>query len=347
MDAFYASVEQRDQPQLQGKAVIVGGAPDQRGVVAACSYEARKYGIHSAMPSARARRLCPEAVFLRPRFEVYRAVSAQIRDIFQQYSPLVEPLSLDEAYLDVTGQPCCEGSATRMAKQIKQAIREATGLTASAGVSYNKFLAKVASDMDKPDGLYVIRPEQAMEFIAQLPIRKFFGIGRATEAKMKSFGIHNGADLRRQSEEALVRNFGKAGFYYYTIARGIDHRRVNPSRIRKSLGSETTLASDVTALDSLRECLAHLAERVANSLQARELAVRTITLKVKYADFEQITRSHTREQACNDVQTLATTGLRLLDKTEAGRRPIRLLGITGSNLVEPVRLDNGEQLFLF
>lgn len=347
MDAFYASVEQRDNPDLSDQPVIVGGLPGQRGVVAACSYEARKFGIHSAMPSSRARRLCPAAVFIRPRFDVYRQVSQDIRAIFREYTELVEPLSLDEAYLDVTDEKHCEGSATLMAREIKQRILDTTGLTASAGVSCNKFLAKVASDMDKPDGLYVITPEKAEVFIAHLPIRKFFGIGCATEYRMKDFGINTGADLRQQSEEALVRHFGKAGHYYYAIARGIDRRRVNPHRIRKSLGSETTLQNDVSDLSVIKTCLEQLSVKVADSLKAKGLAVRTITLKVKYADFELITRSHTRDDATNNAQAIRDTVIQLSGRTEAGRRPIRLLGVTGSNFSEAVTLENGVQLNMF
>jgi DNA polymerase-4 len=235
MDAFYASVEQRDFPEYRGKPLIVGGPPDSRGVVAACSYEARRFGIHSAMPSSRAWRLCPQAIFVKPRFDVYRTVSREIQAVFYEFTDKVEPLSLDEAYLDVSECNRWSGSATLIAKEIKSRIRLKTGLTASAGVSYNKFLAKIASDMDKPDGLYVIKPEQGEAFIEKLPIGRFFGVGRATEAKMKQLNIHTGLDLKNWSRDDLVAHFGKPGGYYYEIARGIDRRAVNSHRIRKSI----------------------------------------------------------------------------------------------------------------
>ncbi len=234
MDAFFASVEQRDQPEYQGKPLIVGGKPNSRGVVAACSYEARKFGIHSAMPSARAYKLCPQAIFVSPRFEAYREVSHQMREIFWQYATQVEPLSLDEAYLDVTYTADFDGSATRIAQAIKAEILAKTQLNASAGVSYNKFLAKIASDMDKPNGLYVITPEQGLAFVAELPIGKFHGIGPATEAKMQKLGIQTGADLRQKTLVELVERFGKSGQYYYNIARAIDGRPIRSTRVRKS-----------------------------------------------------------------------------------------------------------------
>jgi len=251
MDAFFASVEQRDQPEYQGQPLIVGGQPNSRGVVAACSYEARKFGIHSAMPSSRAYRLCPKAIFVKPRFEAYRAVSNQIREIFWRYASQVEPLSLDEAYLDVSYTEAFDGSATRIAQAIKADILSTTKLNASAGVSYNKFLAKIASDMDKPNGLYVIKPEQGMDFVANLPVGQFHGIGPATEAKMQKLGIHTGADLRNKSLAQLVERFGKSGQYYYNIARAIDERPVRSQRVRKSLGKETTFAEDVLSVPLL------------------------------------------------------------------------------------------------
>jgi len=332
MDAFYASVEQRDDPALRGRPVIVGGDPDGRGVVAACSYEARRFGIHSAMPAAHARRLCPHAVFLRPRFDVYRAVSGQIRAIFAEFTDRIEPLSLDEAYLDVTGLERCGGSAVRMARVIKQRIRQVTGLNASAGVSYNKFLAKIASDMDKPDGLYVITPARAADFIDALPIRRFHGIGRATEAKMKALGNHCGADLKRHDREALCRHFGRAGLHYYQIARGIDERPVNSTRRRKSLGSETTLAEDTDDTDAMLAVLAQRGRKVMDMLQERGLAARTLTIKVKYADFRQVTRSRSTEEPFRRYVDIAALLPELLAATEAGARPVRLLGVTASGL---------------
>ncbi|MCK4708892.1 MAG: DNA polymerase IV, partial [Gammaproteobacteria bacterium] len=245
MDAFFAAVEQRDFPEYKGKPLIVGGNPEKRGVVATCSYEARKFGIHSAMASSTAYRLCPQAIIVKPRFEAYREVSNIIRSIFHQYTNLVEPLSLDEAYLDVSESSQFDGSASLIAKDIKQKIFEQTQLTASAGVSYNKFLAKVASDMNKPDGLTLIRPEQGEEFVAALAIGKFYGVGKATEAKMKSLGINAGADLKKLSLSECQQTFGKAGSYYYNICRGVDEREVVKQRERKSLGSETTFEKDL------------------------------------------------------------------------------------------------------
>jgi DNA polymerase-4 len=260
MDAFYASVEQRDNPDLRGKPVAVGGARE-RGVVAAASYEARKFGVRSAMASVTARRKCPELVFVKPRFEVYKAVSQQIREIFAEYTPLIEPLSLDEAYLDVTENLMGIASATEVAKRIRARIREVTGLTASAGVSYNKFLAKLASDYDKPDGLFVIRPEQGAAFIQNLPVGRFHGIGPATSEKMRRLGIETGADLRRQTRAFLQEHFGISGDWYYSISRGVDHRRVRPDRERKSVGAETTFFRDIDDADAAREGLLPLVDK--------------------------------------------------------------------------------------
>jgi len=331
MDAFFASVEQRDQAEYRGKPLIVGGKPNSRGVVAACSYEARKFGIHSAMPSSQAYRLCPKAIFVPPRFEAYREVSEQIRTIFWQYASQVEPLSLDEAYLDVTYTADYEGSATLIAKAIKRDILAKTQLIASAGVSYNKFLAKVASDMDKPDGLYVIKPEQGENFVANLAIGKFHGIGPATEAKMKKVGITSGKDLRSWTQEQLTEKFGKAGNYYFNIARGIDDRPVQSKRIRKSLGKETTFAKDVMLVDELLTILDSLAENVLVSLQKQKLEARTLTLKVKYANFKQVTRAHTAEEIL-DAVTIKKLLPILMAKTEAGTSAIRLVGLSLSGL---------------
>ena len=334
MDAFYASVEQRDRPELRGRPVIVGGDPAGRGVVAAASYEARRFGIHSAMPAARAARACPEAVFLRPRFAVYRAVSRQIHGIFRRYTDRIEPLSLDEAYLDVTDTHACRGSATLIAREIKAAILDATGLVASAGVSYNKFLAKLASDFDKPDGLYVIDPAAAEAFIEQLPVGDFHGVGPATERRMRERGIATGGDLRRHELHELVDWFGKAGRHYHSIARGIDERPVVSRRVRKSLGHETTFATDLRTREAVDAALPPLAERVAADLAARELTARTVTLKVKYADFEQITRRQTFGRPLSAAAELLGALVPLLDATEIGRRPVRLLGVTCSSLEE-------------
>ncbi|MTI63618.1 DNA polymerase IV [Methylophaga sp.] len=333
MDAFFASVEQRDHPEYLGKPLIVGGQPDSRGVVAACSYEARKFGIHSAMPCARAYRLCPHAIFVRPRFEAYREVSSQIREIFWRYASEVEPLSLDEAYLDVSYTAEFNGSATLIAQAIKREILEETRLTASAGVSYNKFLAKIASDMDKPDGLYVIRPEQGEKFVETLPVGKFHGIGPATETKMKKLGIETGLDLRQKTLAELTERFGKAGQYYFNIARAIDERPVRSQRIRKSLGKETTFADDVLSVPELTAKLLELAGVVLENLNKQQLKARTVTVKVKYANFQQVTRATTLEQPVT-LQDLKTVIPVLLKRTEAGTTPVRLVGLSLSSFDE-------------
>lgn len=332
MDAFYASVEQRDRPEIRGKPVIVGGDPHSRGVVAACSYEARKYGIHSAMACATAYRLCPQAHFIRPRFDVYKAVSDQIRKIFYQYTDLVEPLSLDEAFLDITQNKQRLLSATRIAQQIRKQIFHVTeGLTASAGVSFNKFLAKVASDYNKPDGITVITPEDAPAFIDQLPIRKFFGVGRVTEERMLNLGIKTGRDLKKFSHESLVHHFGKTGTYYYHIAHGRDDRPVQPDRIRKSFGKETTLRHDIDDKEQMIAILDILAEKVVEGLQREDRHGLTLTLKVKYHDFQTVTRSITSPEAVTNTAVIMGHVKRLLDKTEAGHKKVRLLGISVSN----------------
>lgn len=333
MDAFFAAVEQRDDPSLRGRPVVVGGSPDGRGVVSTCSYEARPFGIHSAMPASRARRLCPEAVFLRPRFEAYKAVSRQLHGIFRRYTELVEPLSLDEAYLDVTDSRACRGSATLIARRIKADILEETGLTASAGVSYNKFLAKLASDIDKPDGLHLITPEQGPDFVATLPVGRFHGVGPATEAKMHRLGIRTGADLRRLSLEQLQAGFGKSGAFYYAISHGIDRRPVRPSRERKSYGSETTFQRDLRQPAQMIEALRPLLSEVLQGLAKRELAALTWTLKVKYHDFRQVTRAHTTTEPVCDPEVLLGLFETLLARTEAAQKPVRLLGVTASGLV--------------
>lgn len=348
MDAFYASVEQRDNPEYRGKPVVVGGTPEQRGVVAACSYEARKFGIHSAMPAAQAHQRCPQAIFLRPRFTVYREVSTQIQEVFHQFTDLVEPLSLDEAYLDVTNNQEFSGSATLMAKEIKRLIKEKTDLNASAGVSYNKFLAKIASDMDKPDGLYLITPEQGPEFIKTLPIRQFHGIGKATEARMKAFGIQSGDDLRQKDLDELLIHFGKAGRFYYHVARGIDLRPVNNQRQRKSLGKETTFSQDMGDTNEMFAVLEELSNSVSRTLFEKQLIAQTITLKVKYADFELITRSRTIEKPTLAASKITKIVKELLTNTEAGQRKVRLLGVSTSKLQEKEsrHTDKTEQMDL-
>jgi DNA polymerase-4 len=346
MDAFYASVEQRDNPELRGKPVVVGGRPDSRGVVATCSYEARRFGIHSAMSCANAYRLCPQAIFVRPRFDAYRQVSQQIREIFHQYTDLVEPLSLDEAYLDVTENKQEIASATWIAQKICKEIRLQTGLTASAGVSYNKFLAKIASDVDKPDGLTVVTPEQAPEFIAELPIRRFHGIGRVTEQRMRRLGIKSGADLLRISLSELIRNFGKAGHYFYGIARGSDSRPVVPNRIRKSIGKETTLGEDLADKAQMLTIIGALAGKVAALLEARQTGGLTLTLKVKFSDFQVVTRSLSRDRPFEKAADILSSAEQLLLKTESGVRPVRLLGLTVSNLTIEIPVVRGGQMEL-
>ena len=332
MDAFFASVEQRDDPQLQGKPVIVGGKPGSRGVVAACSYEARKFGVHSAMPSSQAHKLCKEAIFVPPRFEAYREASTQIHQVFKQYAQAIEPLSLDEAYLDVTERAHEVGSATKVAQDIKRDIKEAVNLTASAGVSYNKFLAKIASDMDKPDGIYVIRPELAQAFIEQLEIRKFYGVGKVTEKKMHSLKIFTGKDLKARSKLELQMSFGKSADYYYNIARGIDERPVRAHRERKSIGAETTFSDNLIDKRLIWEKLQRLAERIESTLEKKEVRAKTVTVKIKYADFVLNTRSKTVATPVISKDDILAVLPELLRKTMVGERPIRLIGINVSGL---------------
>jgi DNA polymerase-4 len=347
MDAFYAAVEQRDFPEYRGRPVVVGGAPDSRGVVSTASYEARRYGIHSAMPTAHAYRLCPEAVFLRPRFEAYREVSRQVREILLTYTAQVEFLSLDEAFLDVSGCSQFQGSATLIAQDIKQRIQQITGLTASAGVSYNKFLAKIASDLQKPDGLCLITPKQAEAFIESLPVGRFHGVGKATEARMASLGIATGRDLKAWSRERLEQQFGKAGLSYYLMARGIDERPVVADRARKSLGAELTFARDSTDGAMLLSRLRELAEQVLGDMTAKGLLARTVTVKLKYGDFTGISRSKTMSRAFGTGAELLPHLQELLEKTEAGARPVRLVGVTLSGLEEVVDLGSAKQQDLF
>ncbi len=331
MDAFYASVEQRDNPALRGKPVAVGGSR-ARGVVAAASYEARVYGVRSAMASVTALRKCPDLLFVKPRFEVYKAVSAQIRAVFAEYTPLIEPLSLDEAYLDVTQNHLGLTSATAIAEQIKRRITEVTQLTASAGVSYNKFLAKLASDYRKPDGLFVIKPADGSRFVETLAVGQFHGIGRVTAERMNALGIFTGLDLRQQSEAFLRQHFGKSGQYYYQIARGIDNRPVNPDRVRKSVGSENTFETDLTDLPDLLVELEPLTDDVWQYCQSREIRGRTVTLKVKFADFRQITRSRTLLSAVPSRVVLGQVVTELLQQVLPATQGIRLLGVSLSGL---------------
>ncbi len=347
MDAFFAAVEQRDYPQYQNKPVIVGGKPDTRGVVATCSYEARKYGIHSAMPSSHAYRLCPQAIFVKPRFEAYKQASDIIRQVFSEYTELFEPLSLDEAYLDVSQCSSHHGSATLIAKDIKQSILQRTHLVASAGISYNKFLAKIASDLDKPNGLYLIRPDQGNQFVEQLAVAKFHGIGKATESKMHSLGIRNGKDLKMQTLAFLKQNFGKAGHYYYNIARGIDHRPVNNHRTSKSVGVETTFQQDIKDRQIVLLHLDQLLKKALQKLNNKQLAAQTLTIKIKYHDFVQITRSRTLSQLISTSINTEPVFDGLLKNTDIGQRKVRLLGITLSSLQNKSDLVICQQLDLF
>ncbi len=330
MDAFYASVEQRDNPSLKGKPVIVGGSPEQRGVVAACSYEARKFGIHSAMSSAKAKRLCPHAIFLPPRFSEYQEASDAIMEIFFRYTDCVEPLSLDEAFLDVSVNKRHITIATDIAREIRLRIRDSLALTASAGVSYNKFLAKAASDFKKPDGLTVIPPSKALSFIASLPIRKFYGVGKVTEQKMLSLGIRTGADLMEKQLDDLLRWFGKTGSFFFGIARGYDPRPVMPERERKSVGKEITLNEDIDDLTRMAAILAQLSQNVSCILRREGIAGRTVTLKLKYYDFQSITRSITLSVYVDDAETIARQSIVLLRDTDAGIKKVRLLGVSVS-----------------
>ena len=333
MDAFYASVEQRDEPNLRGKPVVVGGQPESRGVVAAASYEARKFGIRSAMPCSKALRLCPNAVFVSPRMSRYKEVSQQIRDIFKRYTSLIEPLSLDEAYLDVTSDEAGLGSATATATAIRAAIREELNLTASAGVSSIKFVAKIASDFDKPDGLTVVPPHRILEFIQPLPIRKLWGVGPATAERIEALGVKTIGDLAAVPDGTLLARFGKRGLFLGNLARGIDTRQVSPHRERKSQGAERTFAEDVLDVATLSAVLASQAERICERIQKQEIRARTVTLKIRYSDFTTLTRSQTLADPTSETSAVITAAEHLLSKTEAVERPVRLIGLSVSNLV--------------
>src|SRR5271170_5409588 len=331
MDAFYASVEQRDNPELRGKPVAVGGSRE-RGVVAAASYEARKFGVHSAMPSVTAKRRCPDLIFVKPRFDAYKAISEQIRQIFAGYTPIIEPLSLDEAYLDVTENLKGITLATQIAKEIRARIRAETELTASAGVSYNKFLAKLASDHRKPDGLFVITPAMGPAFVETLPVRKFHGVGPATAKKMAQFGIETGLDLKAQTLAFLQQHFGKAGSYYHGVARGVDERPVRADRIRKSVGAENTFAEDLFTYEAARDALQDIIDKVWRYCEGSGLRGRTVTLKVKFANFQQITRSRTGQVQIGTRSELEQLGNALLEPLFPVAKGVRLLGVSLSTL---------------
>lgn len=332
MDAFYASVEQRDNPDLRGKPVAVGGS-SKRGVVAAASYEARAFGVRSAMPSITARRQCPDLIFVKPRFEAYKAVSRQIREIFARHTDIIQPLSLDEAYLDVTEDKTGLGSAVKVAKAIRAAIREETGLTASAGVSYNKFIAKLASDQNKPDGLCVILPEQGAEFVASLPVRRFHGVGPRTAEKMAKLGVQTGADLAQKDEVWLAHHFGSWGSYLFKAARGIDDRPVNANSVRKSLGGELTYFDDKRSEAELRDALDEIIDIVWDRIERYQARGRTLVLKARYSDFRTLTRSRTVGHILSDRAEFASLGHALLDQILPAEMGIRLLGLTLSGLV--------------
>jgi len=335
MDAFYASVEQRDNPELRGIPLVVGGSPQGRGgVVATASYEARKFGIRSAMSSKQALQLCPHVTFVRPRFDAYKEASRKIREIFSRYTDLIEPLSLDEAYLDVTTDKQNIGSAIDIAKQIKQAIKDELQLTASAGVSINKFVAKIASDMNKPDGLTFIGPSAIAGFMEKLAVEKFHGVGKVTAEKMKKMGLHTGADLKKLTQDELTKNFGKAGNFYFRIVRGMDDRQVEPNRETKSLAAEDTFPYDLTTIPEMEAELDKLGQIVYDRLVKYNLKGRTVTLKIKYADFKQITRNKSFLSPVADLQIIGNTAKQLLASTNPDDKKIRLLGISISNFNE-------------
>ncbi len=341
MDAFYASVEQRDNPELRGKPVAVGGSA-ARGVVAAASYEARAFGVRSALPSVTAKRRCPDLIFVPPRFDTYRAVSAQIREIFAEHTDLIEPLSLDEAYLDVTENKQGIPIATEIATIIRARIKEVTGLNASAGISYCKFLAKMASDLNKPNGQAVITPKNGPAFVEALAVKKFHGVGPSTASKMEQLGIFTGADLKAKSLAFLQQNFGKSGAWYYNISRGIDNRAVQPDRPRKSLGAEDTFTIDIFDHAAARAEITPIANKVWRQCEAKRLHGRTVTLKVKYADFQIITRSKTTTAPIATMDDLEAVALLLLDPLFPTAKGIRLLGITLSSFIDDEASEAGQ-----
>jgi len=333
MDCFYAAVHMRDDPSLAGKPVVIGGNPEGRGVVAAASYEARRFGIHSALPAARAVRLCPQAIFIKPDFNRYREESQYIVEIFRAFTPIIQQVSIDEAYLDVTEHLEPWGSGTAVAREIKRRVREERGLTVSVGVGPNRLVAKIASDFDKPDGLTVVKPERVQSFLDALSVRTLPGVGPASERRLKSSGIATIAELRAVPRDRLDALFGKHGQWLYNCARGIDERPVRTHRKRKSLSCERTYAEDLQRLDEMDEELERMAERVSRGLKKRELSAQTLTVKVRYGDFTTLTRSHTLPTPTSDESVMATWAHRLLRRTEAGHRSVRLLGLGAGNLI--------------
>ncbi|MDQ7947850.1 MAG: DNA polymerase IV [Pedobacter sp.] len=334
MDAFYAAVEQRDFPEYRGKPLVVGGPADGRGVVATASYEARKFGVKSAMTSKRAFQLCPHAIFVYPRFNAYKEVSQQIRAIFRRYTDLIEPLSLDEAYLDVTTDKLGIGSALSIAEEIKRAIREELHLTASAGVSINKFAAKIASDMNKPDGLTFIGPSKLEKFMEQLPVEKFFGVGKVTSEKMKRQGLYTGGDLKKLSEHRLVQLFGKTGKFFYKIVRGIDDRPVHANQEIKSISAEDTFSYDLERGEELDEWLVQIAKSAFKRASHYQAFGRTITLKVKFEDFKQLTRSTSFPQPISTIENVLSCAQSLLKQVDFDGKKVRLIGVGFSNFPE-------------
>ncbi|OWK28066.1 DNA polymerase IV [Sphingomonas dokdonensis] len=346
MDAFFASVEQRDDPDLQGKPVAVG-SPNARGVVAAASYEARAFGVRSALPSVTALRRCPDLMFVRPRFEVYKAVSQQIHAIFAEFTDLIQPLSLDEAYLDVTANRAGLPTAWATAKAIRARILAETGLTASAGVSYNKFLAKLASDHRKPNGQFAVTPDMGAAWVETLPVSRFHGVGPVTAAKMKRLGIETGADLRAKSRAFLEQHFGSAADWYHAIARAQDHRPVNPHRTRKSSGSETTFKKDLTEPAEIEAGVLRMADDVWQWCERAQAFGRTVTVKIKFQDFRQITRSRSHTGAIVDQALLRQASLDLVRSIYPPESGIRLVGVTVSNFEPPAAQEEAPALPLF
>ncbi len=346
MDAFYASVEQRDKPELRGKPVAVGGQPDQRGVVAAASYEARAFGVRSAIPMSRAVRLCPQLIIVRPDFRRYRDASQQVFEIFRSVTPLVEPMSLDEAYLDVTENAWSEPLGQTVALRLKREIRAATGLTASAGVAPNKFLAKIASAWKKPDGLTVIAPERVEHFLQKLPVDALWGVGPVTAARLRERGIERLIDVRTTDETVLREAVGGLAEWLRQLANGVDDRPVEPNRETKSSGSEVTYNEDLTDINEIRHEIDEMARDAASWLARKQLLCRTVTIKVRYSDFTTITRSHSKTPSTREGDDIASRAVALLERTEAAMRPVRLLGVSVHNLEDPTAPFDAEDPLL-
>ncbi len=346
MDCFYAAVHMRDDPSLRGKPVVIGGSPNGRGVVAAANYEVRRYGVHSAMPAAQALRRCPHAIFIKPEFPRYREESQAIFDIFRQFTEVVQPASLDEAYLDVTDRLDPWGSATAVAAEIRRRVREERRLTVSVGVGPNRLIAKIASDCDKPDGLTVVKPSRVQSFLDPLPVRRLHGVGPATEKALQDLGVATIADLRAVELDALRKRFGRHGQGLYNYARGIDRRPVRTHRERKSLGHERTYARDIASIDEMDAQLVYLSGLVAKGLEKREIAARTITVKVRYPDFTTLTRARSLDRSTASAEQIARVARELLRLTDAESRSVRLLGVTGSGLSNGEE-EGPEQLGLF